>query len=133
MDYENVQQLKMGFGYLPAKCHAEIKVEDIKALGEISTELVNPIIHTGEGALVVNGRIASNQYLEYKGGDTATVYDKNWNRLKELPVERRNDIMPHDWSTVTVTTSQNNPLPWLEVQFMTEGDPMVVPIKPLPH
>lgn len=125
-DYERVNTLKLGFGHIPKQTNARIKVEGLKALKEIDTELVNPVIHTGKGTLEVSGNIASGQYLEYKCGDKVTVYDENWNKVKELPVEKCNYEMDKGWSEVSVTTSQKKPLPWLEVQFMTEGEPIMV-------
>jgi hypothetical protein len=57
---------------------------------------------------------------------TATPQVARKNRLRELSVETRDYTMPAGWAPVSITTTQGRPLPWLEVQFMTEGEAMVV-------
>ena len=127
--YNRVGRFNIGFGYIPEKTKAEVKVKGLKALKEIDTKLVDPVIHIGKGTLKVTGSIASSQYLQYKDGDKAVVYDENWNKLKELPVQKEYYVMSKGWEKVFVTTESNKPQPWLEVQFMTKGDPMVVNVK----
>ena len=124
--YNNVGQFNIGLGYVPAKTSAKVKVEGIKALKEIKTMLVNPVIKTAQGSLEIDGAIETGSYLEYKGGDKAVVYDENWNKLKELDVTATNYIMPKGYSKVTITSDPVRPLPWLETQFITDGKPMIV-------
>jgi hypothetical protein len=77
----------------------------------------------------VKGSVASGQYLQYEGGATAAVFDENWNKVRDVPVEKNEYVMPAGWAPVSISTTQAAPLPWLEVQFMTEGEPMVVPAR----
>jgi len=37
--------------------------------------------------------------------------------------------MPAGWAPVSVMAAESDAKPWLEVQFMTEGEPMVVPAR----
>jgi len=125
-DYAKVSWMRIGLGRIPPATETSILVEGLTALAEIPTRLENPTVQTGQGSLTVKGIIKSGEYLQYDGGKTATVCDENWNRLRELPVETRDYTMPAGWAPVSITTTQTNPLPWLEVQFMTEGEAMVV-------
>lgn len=128
-DYAHVHWCKMGFGYLPAGKKVSVLVEGLKALGEIPATIENPVIRTGTGTLTVKGAIASGQYLQYEGGETAGVFDENWKKLRDLPVEKNEYLMPAGWGPVAINAGGANVKPWLEVQFMTEGEPMVVPAK----
>ena len=38
-------------------------------------------------------------------------------------------LMPAGWAQVSVSTAGSNAEPWLEVQFMTEGEAMLVPAR----
>ncbi len=125
-DYSKVHTVQIGFGQLPTGRKANVKVEQLTALGEIPVALNKPVIHIGSGQLRVQGAIGSGQFLQYAGGDKAILYDANWHQLTEFPVEKDNYIMPTGQSSVTVTSEQSSPKPWLDVQFITTGTPMVL-------
>jgi hypothetical protein len=122
-DYAHQQLCHIGFGHLPAKTKTSVRVESITALAEIPAQLENPVIRTGIGTLAVHGVVTSGQYLQYQGGDTASVFDENWIKIRDLSVEKRDYTMPAGYAPVSVTAKTK---PWLEVQFMTEGVPMIV-------
>jgi len=122
-DYAHQHACRIGFGYLPAKTKTSIQVESITALAEIPAQLENPVIRTGTGSLTVRGVVTSGQYLQYQGGDTASVFDENWNKIRDLPVEKEDYTMPAGFAPASVMAKTK---PWLEVQFMTEGDRMIV-------
>jgi hypothetical protein len=126
-DYSHVSWIKMGFGYMPPRTRASVVIENLQALGEIPEKLIDPVFHAGTGTLSVKGSVASNQYLEYDGGATATVYDENWHKLNELPVLGNDWEMPNGQAPVSITTAASGLAPWLEVQFLTEGQPILVP------
>ncbi|MCX7008476.1 MAG: hypothetical protein NTY53_14705, partial [Kiritimatiellaeota bacterium] len=128
-DYVHQRWCRLGFGYLPPQCKATVRVEGLTALAEIPAALNDPVIRTGAGTLTVKGSIASGNYLQYDGGATATVFDENWNRLHELPVDKKDYVMPSGWAPVSISTAGTQAQPWLEVQFLTEGEPMLVPVK----
>ena len=125
-DYSKVRTVQIGFGQLPPGGNANVKVEQLTALGEIPVTLRNPVVHIGSGQLRVQGDVGSGQFLQYTGGDKATLYDANWHQLGELPVEKNNYIMPTGQGTITVTSEQIEPAPWLDVQFITTGTPMML-------
>ncbi len=127
VDYRRQRSCHLGVARLPAKGRASILVENLQALAEIPTRLENPLIRTGTGTLRVGGVVTSGELLNYEGGDIATVFDENWNKLRDLPVEKRDYLMPPGWAPVTVQTEGPAPPPWLDVQFMVEGPPMKVP------
>jgi len=128
-DYSRVAWCRLGFGFVPAGKKASVLVEDLKALGEVPVGLRNPVIRTGEGSLTIKGPVESGQILQYEGGDTATVFDENWKTLREWPVEKKDYTMPVGWAPVSISATGSNTKPWLEVQFITEGEPMRVPAK----
>lgn len=127
--YSHVSRFKIGFGYIPKQTKAAVMIKDLKALVEMNAELVNPEIHTGKGILTIQGTIASGHYLHYQGGDKAVVYDENWNKVRDLPVNDRGYQILKGWEKVSVMTASTGPKPWLEVQFMTRGNPMIVKIQ----
>ena len=77
----------------------------------------------------MKGAVASGQILQYEGGGTAGVFDENWNKVRDLPVEKKEYVMPAGWAPVSISAPASNAKPWLEVQFLTEGEPIVVPAK----
>lgn len=56
----------------------------------------------------------------------ATVHDRNWNKLRTLRVSRENYVMPSGLATVRVDVAVGMPRPWLELQTVVMGKPMVV-------
>lgn len=124
-DYSKNPDLKIGFGKVPASTQANITVGGIKALKEQATQLVNPVIHCGTQSVKVFGTIQTGQYLEYKGGDTANVYDNNWNLVSELTIQKSGQGVNTGWQTVTVN-ADNDALPWMEIQCLVEGDPISI-------
>jgi hypothetical protein len=126
-DYSRVRSVQIGFGELPGRAKATVRVEQLTALGEIPAALENPVIWAGTGSLRVHGTVPSGRFLQYTGGDTATVHDENWHRCAELPVVKdRYVVMPTGEVGVTVTGGGVGPRPWLEVQFITTGTPMII-------
>lgn len=126
-NYASISNLSLGFGYLPAGSEASLKISGLKALKEIPVPLTDPTVVTSHGSLSVQGQIPNEHYLEYLGGASAIVYDTNWNRIGELPVRMESFTVPAGGSPITIKTGQTGPLPWLEVQFLTQGEPIMVP------
>lgn len=127
VDYRRQRSCRLGVARLPAKGRASILVEHLQALAEIPARLENPVIRTGEGSLHVRGVVASGELLTYEGGAFATVFDENWNQLRNLPVEPHDYLMPSGRAPVTVQTDTPAPSPWLDAQFIVEGPPMKIP------
>ena len=126
-DYNgNVGALALGFGYIPARTSPRVKVENLRLLKDRACMLVNPVIATGAGTLSVDGEIATSQYLSYDGGDKATVYDENWNKVKDLKAHPQGYTMPTGFAPVSIKVADGAPRPWLEVRFITQGEPMKV-------
>ncbi|MHB8971007.1 MAG: hypothetical protein ACYC3X_11335 [Pirellulaceae bacterium] len=126
-DYHgNVSRLALGFGYIPARTSPRVKVENLRVLADQASKLVNPVITTGAGTLTIDGEIATSQYVQYDGGDQASVYDENWNKVRDVQVHLKDFTMPTGFAPVAVQVADGSPRPWLEVQFMTRGEPMRV-------
>lgn len=127
-NYGHVRQVRVGFGQLPPHATATVKVERLTALGDMPLALESPVVHVGNGQLQVRGSIPSGHFLQYAGGDTATIFDENWHKQGELPVEKTDAVMPHGSVNVSVTCAHPRPSPWLEVQFLTTSVPISVGI-----
>ena len=125
--YEQVNWCKLGFGIIPPRTNPRASVEGLTALGEIATELRNPVLHAGGTKLEINGTVTSGQYLTWGGGATATICDANWNQVAELPVKADGFLMPTGELDCRVTADEGADLPWLEIQLMTRDAPTIVP------
>lgn len=118
-----VKQIIAGFGTVPPKTAASVLIEDIRFLPEKSAALVNPVVHFGDGTFTIKGEIPSDHYLWYTGGDKIGVYDLNWNKLSELPVELDNAVVPAGESTVKITHQASKGNPWVECSFLVYDKP----------
>ncbi len=125
--YEQVNWCKIGFGMIPPRTNPRASVEGLTALGEIATELRNPVLHAGETRLAIQGTVASGQYLTWEGGPTAAVYDANWNSVAELPVIDKGFLAPNGEFDCQITADEGAHMPWMELQLMTRDAPMLVP------
>ena len=54
------------------------------------------------------------------------MFDENWNKQHDLRVTKASYSMPSGFSPISIR-SPSQAKPWLEVQFMTQGEPMKVP------
>ena len=59
----------------------------MRFLPEKESVLKDAVIQVGEGKMTILGEVESGHYLWYQGGDSVSVYDLNWNKLKELPIK----------------------------------------------
>ena len=114
--------------YLPSKTNISVRVENLTTLAEIPARLKNPVIHNGTGTLTVHGTVEIGQYLQYEGNDSAAVFDENWNEVRDMRVTRASYRMPCGWAPFSIQSASRAD-PWLEVQCMTEGEPMAVPVR----
>ena len=128
-EYGQAGQIDLGFGYIPARSHPRVKLENLRLVPANASRLASPVIKAGAGRLRIAGEIETGQYLQYSGGGTATVFDKNWNRMNELKVTATDYVMPQGYAPVKIETPDGAPHPWLEVQFITKGEPIIIPVK----
>jgi len=105
---------------------ATVTVGRLQALAENPVILTDPVLTIGTQRMVLKGRVESGEYLEYQGGDTVAVCDANWNRLRDLALAGPRIQVPTGLVTVMLDASSSGQKPWLEMQFTTEGDAMVV-------
>jgi hypothetical protein len=118
----------IGFGRVPANTHAKVLIENLRMVGEKPTLIKNPVIHAGDGTLAIQGEVKSSQYLWYQGGNKVGVYDKNWNHQADLPVVAINYEVDKGFSEFWIDAECGNPPPWLDVQFITKGETIPVPM-----
>jgi hypothetical protein len=126
--YEAVNWVKMGFGMLPANSKASVTVAGLTALRELDTELKDPAFQFGNDSLTIRGAIPSGSYLTWDGGETATIYDANWNRTGGVPVIGTSVNVPEGQFEFKLSSSYTNAaLPWVDLQLITQGTPISVP------
>jgi len=65
--------------------------------------------------------------LTWSGGNTCAVFDANWHHLADLPVTEQTLSIPQGTVSFTVSGDAQTLQPWLELQVMTRGEPIVVP------
>jgi dienelactone hydrolase len=128
-DYAGVRYVSLGFGMVPPRSSPRIRIAGLRQLRDVPSKLVRPVIRIGSGSLAVDGEIETGCYLRYAGGDVATVYDRNWNSLRTLPVVSDGSLMPSGFGTVRIDAAADAPRPWLEVQTIVTGDPIRVEAK----
>ena len=129
-DYSRINTVSLGFGFIPPRTNPKLRIANLRTLADVPSKLVNPVIHTGSGQLMVHGEIPSGCYLRYDGGTAAIVYDRNWRKLAELKVTPKNYRMPSGYAPVRVEVADGAPRPWIELQTIVLGEPMIVPIHP---
>ena len=126
-DYSQVRYVSLGFGMLPPRSAPRVRIAGLRPLRDVPSKLVRPVIRIGAGSLTVEGEIETGCYLRYDGGDTATVHDRNWNKLRTLPVVADQSLMPSGYAPVRIDVPEAAPRPWLEVQTIVTGPPIHVP------
>jgi hypothetical protein len=126
-DYSQVRYVSLGFGMIPPRSMPRVRISGLRPLRDVPSKLVRPVIRIGAGSLTVDGDIETGCYLRYDGGDTATVYDRNWNTLRTLPVVADHSLMPSGFAPVRIDVPEATPRPWLELQTIVTGPPVHVP------
>ena len=124
--YGVLHRMSIGIGKVPPKTTVDVSVANIRVLPEIQAALMNPVITLGAGVLRITGTVPSESYVWYKGGDRVGVYDLNWNKIADLPVEKQNFIAPKGPLQIRVESKGSNPAPWLECQFFVKGATLTV-------
>jgi len=120
-------EIGIGFGHVPAATKVSVVVEAIRALKEHESTVERPVIAIdGKRRLTVQGNVSTSQWLDYRGGETAALYDQDWNKLADLPVVPEDYAAGTGWHTFTVSAERVLPNTWMAVRFITEGDPIAV-------
>jgi hypothetical protein len=129
-DYSQVRYVSLGFGMLPPRSSPRIRITGMRTLRDAPSKLVKPVIRIGSGSLAIDGEIETGCYLRYDGGATATVHDRNWRKLRTLPVVSDGSLMPSGFAPVRVDVPEGAPRPWVELQTIVTGPPIHVPAAP---
>ncbi|MFC1761199.1 hypothetical protein ACFL6U_03870 [Planctomycetota bacterium] len=92
-----------------------------------SPALQDPLLTVnGSRSLSVKGTIQPNEYMQFEGGYSVKVYDKNWNLLRILPASATNFTANQGELTVTTAAGSGNDKPNLWVQYITLGPEYVL-------
>lgn len=126
-DYGQIRHVSLAFGMIPPRSTPRVRIRGLRLLRDVPSKLVRPVIRIGSGSLTVAGEIETGCYLRYDGGETAIVFDRNWNRLRTLPVAADASLMPAGFATVRIDVPEDAPRPWLEVQTIVTGEPIQIP------
>jgi hypothetical protein len=125
--YEAVNWIKMGFGMLPPKSNVRVTVEGLTALREVDTQLKDAVLHFGDESLTIHGAVPSGSYLTWDGGQTAVLYDANWNKTGTLSVTGNLRNAPEGQFEFRLTSIETTaPPPWIDLQLLTRGAPILV-------
>ncbi|MBT3200602.1 MAG: hypothetical protein HN350_11870 [Phycisphaerales bacterium] len=115
-----ITKISLGLDGVAPRTVASVLIEDIRFLPETNSALVNPTIKIGAGDIRIKGTISSGQYVWYRGGKSAGVYDLNWNKLRDLPVTINSAQSPTGYSDIKFINHNKQSDPWLEVQFFVK-------------
>ena len=126
MGYGALTKASLGLGMIPKETDVDIKVSNLRLLRELTTELKDPEINIGKGSLQIKGSVNTDHYLWFKGGSSVGVYDLNWNKIKDLPVVKKNFMASKGDSRVVVNAEKQKNSPWLECQFIVKDQTMFV-------
>ncbi|ANQ51785.1 hypothetical protein MY04_4449 [Flammeovirga sp. MY04] len=92
--------------------------------------VVDPTIQMGNQILRVNTSVelstSSTSYIEYRGGDKAGVFDKNWNLIEEVEVTISGDFVAINGENEITLLSNNSSTAEIELLLFTEGEPFAV-------
>lgn len=121
-----IRGVAVGFGRIPPTTKASAVIKNLRLLREVPAVLKDPVIHAGAGTLSIKGACPSECYLWYRGGDTVGVYDANWKPISTLPVVAENYAVETGASDFRIENRGENPKPWLDVQFITKGQPLPI-------
>ncbi|NLR91880.1 cadherin-like beta sandwich domain-containing protein [Flammeovirga agarivorans] len=93
-------------------------------------DVVHPSIHINGATLTVPTTILASatesQYIEYRGGDKAKIYDKNWNLTSEVDVDLQGTFEAQQGFNEVTLSSTNQSTAAIELFLFTEGTPLTV-------
>lgn len=121
--YAMVTWFRTGFSRIPASTSPRIKVKNIKLLKEIQVPLQELTLSNSSGELKIRGDIATGDYIEYSGGETAVVCDANFHLKRTVEVENKNFVAKPGYDTYRFSADRQA---WIEVQLLTEGEAIAV-------
>lgn len=125
----SINRVAIGLDRVPANTKSSVLVEDIRFLAEKKSALVNPIFKAGKCEIRAHGDIESNSYIWYRGGEKLGVYDLNWNKIKELPIQLNDGLKEKGYSELSVVNHNKSSNPWLEVQFFVQDEAIPLNLK----
>jgi autotransporter-associated beta strand protein len=130
-NYSAVGSFSLFLGYVPSGVTPNIQVSSITTMQENQTiGLVNPTLTLNGNNATITGTIPYNDYVVYSGGNTASVYDANWNFLITLPAGGATLTAVNGLNSFSVSTP-SSPNTWMATRVKVSGVPWVFS-KPTP-
>ncbi|MEM7457599.1 MAG: hypothetical protein AAF456_24935, partial [Planctomycetota bacterium] len=123
-DYSQVRRVEAGFSRIPANSAPAIEIESFAAVVEKPVQVSDLTVKLGGGALTFQGVVRTGNYLWYRGGNRADVYDLNWQKLGELEVECDSFIARHGPQPMSITAGGASP--FVEAQLVVVDAPIPV-------
>jgi hypothetical protein len=118
-NYAKVNGFRLFMHRVPARKKARITVSRIEVMKENrDTGLIDPVLTLNGVRANITGTIPYNNYLVYKGGAKARVYDPNWNFVRDLPVTGRGFEAKNGNNAFSVASK--SPDTWLSSRIKVE-------------
>lgn len=103
MNYGGVVNASVRLGIVPPKTDAKVTVKGIRMLEECEAVVSNLTIKSKSGSLRVMGDLKSGEYVWYRGGESADIYDSNYKLLRSVECVNKNFVMPSGESTISIS------------------------------
>lgn len=123
-NYAKVDRFRLYLHKVPAATQSIVEVTGIVAMKENrDTGLIDPELTLNEQTVKVHGTIPYNHYLVYSEGESARVYDSNWNELDEQDFPVTGDVQSftavHGSNSFSVM-SESSSNTWLSSRIKVE-------------
>jgi hypothetical protein len=113
MNYEKINAVAIGMGYLPANITSNVTISGLLALSEVTSSVVNPNITVGDQTVNAKGTLSTYDQFTLDPDGTFTIYDSAWHFISNCSVGafRPTNLTSFAMAPAVATTQSV----WLEV------------------
>ena len=112
IDYQYIDNIKIGIGHIPASTTCSVKVDGLVAMKETAEGLVNPTITLGGQSVNVTGTIASGNNFILEPNGLFTVYTTNW---VGVSTQQLSGLLPASLTSFKMQSASSSSNIWLEI------------------
>jgi hypothetical protein len=112
-DFKKIRRISVGLMGTPPHEKVECTIEAPRALFEENVDLKNFSIVSNKGKITLNGVMQTGQYVQYEGGDKATILNADRHIKGEIPVTVENWSIPQGKSIIRLSCEGGNP--WIRL------------------
>lgn len=123
--YDNVREISIGLGYLPARADCHVEIEGLRALREIEPALIDPAFTLNGNIVHVSGTIPSGHHFILPLKGPCLTFDPNW---KPGPALARSGELHGPSRKADFTFQAPEPSGWLELGVQKPGGS--IPVNP---